>query len=205
MLRFGLPSVISGIPRMFNLRLDQMLMAALLPPHTLGLYVVAVTWSQAVNLFPSALGNVLFPRTAAQAVAEDRHRVFAKGIRVAVLSTVCAAALVLVATPWAIPLLFGPAFGAGKSPPGSVECEVGAGPPTQPGQRQPPLVPRAGGDRGRVRSAVRRPTVPPGRGDRANGYAQGHDSGDSAGARSPGGTLAHRRRSLPTDPQLTVS
>src|SRR5262245_15420024 len=112
LLRFGLPSVISGIPRMFNLRLDQMLMAALLPPHTLGLYVVAVTWSQAVNLLPSALGNVLFPRTAAQAVAEERHRVFAKGIRVAVLSTVCAAALVVVVTPWALPLLFGQAFGA---------------------------------------------------------------------------------------------
>jgi O-antigen/teichoic acid export membrane protein len=110
MLRFGLPSVTSGVPRMLNLRLDQMLMAALLPAHTLGLYVVAVTWSNAVSPLPSALANVLFPRTAAQTRPEDRHRVFAKGIRFAVLSTVSVAAAVLVVTPWMIPTLFGAAF-----------------------------------------------------------------------------------------------
>jgi O-antigen/teichoic acid export membrane protein len=112
MLRFGLPSVTSGIPRMLNLRLDQMLMAALLPAHTLGLYVVAVTWSNAVAPFPNALANVLFPRTAAQVVPEDRHRVFAKGIRLAVLSTLSVAAVVVVVTPWVVPLLFGAAFAA---------------------------------------------------------------------------------------------
>lgn len=112
MLRFGLPSVTSGIPRMLNLRLDQMLMAALLPAHTLGLYVVAVTWSNAVTPFPNALANVLFPRTAAQAIQEDRHRVFAKGIRLAVLSTVSVAAVVFVVTPWVLPMLFGAAFAA---------------------------------------------------------------------------------------------
>jgi O-antigen/teichoic acid export membrane protein len=112
MLRFGLPSVTSGVPRMLNLRLDQMLMAALLPAHTLGLYVVAVTWSNAVAPFPSALANVLFPQTAAQILPEDRHRVFAKGIRLAVLSTLSVALVVVVATPWAVPLLFGAAFAA---------------------------------------------------------------------------------------------
>lgn len=112
MLRFGLPSVTSGIPRMLNLRLDQMLMAALLPAHTLGLYVVAVTWSNAVAPFPNALANVLFPQTAAQVVPEDRHRVFAKGIRLAVLSTLSVAAVVVVVTPWVLPLIFGAAFAA---------------------------------------------------------------------------------------------
>jgi O-antigen/teichoic acid export membrane protein len=97
---------------MLNLRLDQMLMAALLPAHTLGLYVVAVTWSNAVAPFPNALANVLFPQTAAQIVPEDRHRVFAKGIRLAVLSTLSVAAVVVVVTPWVLPLLFGAAFAA---------------------------------------------------------------------------------------------
>lgn len=110
MLRFGLPSVTSGVPRMLNLRLDQMLMAALLPAHTLGLYVVAVTWSNAVSPLPSALANVLFPRTAAQVRPEDRHRVFAKGVRFAVLTSVTVAAAVFILTPWMIPLLFGSAF-----------------------------------------------------------------------------------------------
>lgn len=112
MLRFGLPSVTSGVPRMLNLRLDQMLMAALLPAHTLGLYVVAVTWSNAVLPFPSALANVLFPRTAAQTEIADRRRVFAQGIRLAVLSTACVAAVVLALTSSALPLLFGADFAA---------------------------------------------------------------------------------------------
>src|SRR4029453_2150547 len=55
---------------------------------------------------------VLFPRTAAQSNPEDRHRMFAKGIRLAVLSTASVAAIVVGVTPLPLPLLFGAAFAA---------------------------------------------------------------------------------------------
>jgi O-antigen/teichoic acid export membrane protein len=116
MLRFGLPSVTSGVPRALNLRLDQMLMAALLPVQTLGLYVVAVTWSNAVGPLPNALANVLFPQTAATSDPEARRQVFATGIRLAVLSSVSIAVVVAMITPWTLPLLFGPAFAAAVRP-----------------------------------------------------------------------------------------
>ena len=61
-------------------------------------------------LFP--LQTVLFPRTAAQTEIADRRRVFAQGIRLAVLSTACVAAVVLVLTPSVVPLLFGADFAA---------------------------------------------------------------------------------------------
>ncbi len=115
MLRFGLPSVTSGVPRMLNLRLDQMLMAAFLPVEMLGLYVVAVTWSNAVAPFPHALANVLFPETASKGNVETRHQVFARGIRLAVLSAISVAAGVAIVTPWVLPFLFGSAF-AGAIP-----------------------------------------------------------------------------------------
>src|SRR5216683_2515295 len=47
MLRYGIPCVTTKVPQVLNLRLDQMLMAAILPPQQLGLYVVAVAWSSA--------------------------------------------------------------------------------------------------------------------------------------------------------------
>jgi hypothetical protein len=103
------------------------------------------------------------------------------------------------------PVELDPALGAGKGPPGPVECEVGAGPPTQPGQLQPPPVSGAGRDRRAIVAAARHPAVPPGPGDRGGGCAQGDACCEGAGARSSSRTLAHRRRSLPTDRQLAVS
>ena len=65
-----------------------------------------------MNFSGSALANVLFPRTAAEVVEADRHRVFAKGSRLAVLSTACVTVAVIAVTPWMVPLLFGGAFAA---------------------------------------------------------------------------------------------
>jgi O-antigen/teichoic acid export membrane protein len=45
LIRIGAPVCLSGLPHGSNLRLDQLLMAGLVPAATLGLYAVAVTWS----------------------------------------------------------------------------------------------------------------------------------------------------------------
>lgn len=112
MLKYGVPSVLGGVPQLLNLRLDQLLMAAFLPTETLGLYVVAVTWSGAVAQLPNALGTVLFPRTAAQSDARQRAQVFAQGSRLAALTALSVAAAVALVTPWAMPLVFGGRFAA---------------------------------------------------------------------------------------------
>ena len=73
MLRYGLPLAGAAIPQTLNLRLDQILIGAFLPPYQLGLYVAAVAWSTAVFLMPNAIGNVLFPKIAsATASPADR-------------------------------------------------------------------------------------------------------------------------------------
>jgi len=115
MLSYGLPSMLTGVPQLLNLRLDQMLMAAFLPTQTLGLYVVAVTWSGAVAQLPNALGAVLLPRTASQQTTAQRDRVFAQGSRLAVLTALSVAAGILLVTPLAIPLIFGERFRASVS------------------------------------------------------------------------------------------
>ena len=55
MVRFGFPSALSTLPQFFNLRLDQMAVAAVLPARQLGVYMTAVAWSGCIPMLSSAL------------------------------------------------------------------------------------------------------------------------------------------------------
>lgn len=110
MLRYGLPSATATLPQMLNLRLDQMLMAAFLPAQTLGLYVVAVAWSNAVHPILNAFGAVLFPRVASEPHAQKQALVFSQGVRMSVLAAIAVAVPLLAATPWVLPFVFGGGF-----------------------------------------------------------------------------------------------
>ena len=116
MLRYGLPLAGAAIPQTLNLRLDQILIGAFLPPYQLGLYVAAVAWSTAVFLMPNAIANVLFPRIASSAASPaERLRALAQGVRIGILTSAVVGVCLLALTPYAIPLLFGKPF-AGAVP-----------------------------------------------------------------------------------------
>jgi O-antigen/teichoic acid export membrane protein len=108
--RFGLPSMLSGVPAILNLRVDQMAMAAWLPPRFLGFYVVAVAWSSAAFPLLTAVGSVLFPRVASETSDQEQGRLLAQGARLGVLLSVILAPLLIAATPWGLPLVFGAEF-----------------------------------------------------------------------------------------------
>jgi len=63
-LKFGLPVVGTFMPRVLNLRLDQILMAGLLPPAVLGQYVVGVAWSNAGAPLMHGVSAVIVPKLA---------------------------------------------------------------------------------------------------------------------------------------------
>jgi O-antigen/teichoic acid export membrane protein len=110
MLHYGLPSMISSVPQMLNLRLDQMLMASLLPAESLGLYVVAVAWSNATHPLLSALGAVVFPHVASQDNHERRAKALAQYTRLGGLVSLGIAMVLAITTPWVVSLLFGEKF-----------------------------------------------------------------------------------------------
>ena len=110
MLRFGLPSILSTIPQIVNIRLDQLLIAALLPARALGLYVVAVAWGNIVSPLVSGLGAVLFPHVAGLPRLEDQQRTFALASRVGVLVCLVLALGLSAATPIGLPMIFGRQF-----------------------------------------------------------------------------------------------
>lgn len=110
LLRFGVPSVLGDLPKTVNLRLDQLLIAAFLPPGDLGVYTVAVSWSMIPSPVMFALGNVLFPRVAEIRDAEDRATLAARGVRVAIGAAGVMMAGTALLAPIGLPLLFGPTF-----------------------------------------------------------------------------------------------
>lgn len=116
LLKYGIPLAGAAIPFTLNVRLDQMIMAAFLPASSLGIYVVAVSWSGAVSPALMAIGTVLFPRVAS-ADSANQGRLLAQGTRISLMIAVLLAIIVSALTPLAIPLLFGKAF-AGSVVPG---------------------------------------------------------------------------------------
>ncbi len=103
--RFGVKSWLSTIAAMANLRLDQVLMAGLVPSRQLGLYAVAVTVASVTNGLINAVCNAQYPR-----VAEGDHLIVARALRMTT-GVVASAALVLaLASPWLVPFVFGDGF-----------------------------------------------------------------------------------------------
>ncbi len=110
LMRFGLPTVLSAIPVMLNMRMDQLVMAAFLPARNLGLYVVAVTWSTIMSPILTAVGMVLFPQVASMGSQQAQIEMVAAVSRLSAgVSALLALALAL-ATPLGLPLLFGQDF-----------------------------------------------------------------------------------------------
>lgn len=110
LLRFGLPCAATAVPSTLNLRLDQMLMAALIAPRDLGLYAVAVAWSGAVAPMLNAVGAVIMPAVASARDHEQAAQRLAAGVRAAAILALLLCLSLEVLTPLAITTLFGERF-----------------------------------------------------------------------------------------------
>lgn len=112
LLAYGLPSMASSIPQVLASRLDQLLIAALLPTLTLGFYVVAVAWSGILGPFLTAFAAVIFPKIASEPGAERRADLLASGCRMTVAIALTVTLLGMLCTPWVLPMFFGASFRA---------------------------------------------------------------------------------------------
>ena len=110
MLSYGLPLALGSVPQMFNLRLDQLMMAALLPPTSLGYYAVAVAWGSAAGPLLNGIGAVLFPRVANASTSSEQISQLGRVMRLSSVCTFGFSLALLLITPLAIITLFGMAF-----------------------------------------------------------------------------------------------
>lgn len=116
LLRFGLPSVLTTVPQTINLRLDQLLIVALLPARYLGLYVVAVAWAGGIAPVLSAVGSVLFPHLSAEPDSRRKVALLAPALQGGLLAALALAVIFTAAAPFGIPFVFGGRFDGAVAP-----------------------------------------------------------------------------------------
>jgi O-antigen/teichoic acid export membrane protein len=109
-LKFGAKAHIGNISGLANNSLDQVLMAAMLPPATLGLYVVAVSAATVSQVFSQAVQMVSAPSITQRESASERasalQSIFRRYWLFSILITLVIAGLL----PFVIPLVFGVGF-----------------------------------------------------------------------------------------------
>jgi O-antigen/teichoic acid export membrane protein len=107
MLAYSAPTMAATIPRWLNLRLDQLIVIALLDARSVGLYVVAVAWSAAARPLAEVVAHNAVPALAG---AKDRSQRARFVYRVGAVAAIGPSLLLLAATPTLLPLIFGVEF-----------------------------------------------------------------------------------------------
>lgn len=110
MLRFSVPLAISALPKQLNLRLDQMMLAALLPPRLLGLYVVAAAWSTMTGPILEGIGLFLFPHVASKDSLAEQTQALARITRLVTPLAVVEIIGLCFITRWGLVFIFGEAY-----------------------------------------------------------------------------------------------
>jgi len=105
LLTYGLPAFGATLPQLLNLRLDQLVMTAVLSSRDVGFYVVAVAWSTASMPILIALGQVVFPRIASEHDTSVQAVAFASASRNAVGLMALSIVALGFATPAVLPFL----------------------------------------------------------------------------------------------------
>lgn len=112
--RYGLRGQVGGMLSLINLRLDVVILGALVGPATLGVYAVASKYAELLRLPGLAVTYVLYPRLAERDRAEAGRDVAALMPRAFVLTVL--AAIPLAAGVPLLPLVYGPEFAGAMLP-----------------------------------------------------------------------------------------
>jgi O-antigen/teichoic acid export membrane protein len=104
--RYSLLASMGTISNTLNNRLDQALLPAVVSAHDLGLYSVAVTVAEV----PLIISTVTSRNVLSEVAAGESTRVIFRTIATGSAGTLAACALIGVAAPVAVPLVFGPGF-----------------------------------------------------------------------------------------------
>jgi O-antigen/teichoic acid export membrane protein len=109
LLRYGVRSYGVDLMSSLVLVIDQVFVLRLLPPSSVGVYVVAANLARTLNVIASSVVTVLFPRTAARP-REEVFRITARALRVSTGLSSIALAIVLALAPHALRYLYGAAY-----------------------------------------------------------------------------------------------
>ncbi len=109
MVGFGIKTHAGQIGMVGNYRLDQWLLGSISGPTALGLYSVAVAWSEVLFFLPNALSTVQRPDLV-RADREEASRQASIGFRAGAILTLLSAVMLIAAAPFLCVTVFGSAF-----------------------------------------------------------------------------------------------
>jgi O-antigen/teichoic acid export membrane protein len=109
MLGFGLKSHLGQVLMTGNYRMDQWMVQALAGAHDLGLYSVAVAWSETIFFLPTAVQSVLRPDLVRDSSIGARRQA-ATVFRVCSLITLASVGALVLLAPFLCTTIFGAAF-----------------------------------------------------------------------------------------------
>lgn len=110
-LAVGAPGAVGEVFAFAVTRVDVLLVGALVSVKSAGIYVVARTLAEVPLMIADAVAPVMFPYVAEDASARSTDRLS----RLTLLATLATSLLILLAAPFAVPLLFGADFRAAVS------------------------------------------------------------------------------------------
>ena len=111
LLRYGAGQLTALVPLIVMTRLDQLILSLVVEPAVLGNYAVAVSLTTLAVPVAAGLGNVAFPRIAAQrGLRPESHRLQWWAVGVSVAIAVAIMLPLAVSAPWLVPMVFGPGF-----------------------------------------------------------------------------------------------
>lgn len=109
---YGIPSGLASLPEQANLRMDQLLIAAWMPPRMLGLYVVATAWASSMTVISNAISYVIVPHVSRLRSRKEQGVALARIVPGSLVVSMILAGSLALATPWGIEAMFGTEFRA---------------------------------------------------------------------------------------------
>jgi O-antigen/teichoic acid export membrane protein len=110
LLKFGVPRVFGQFVSTLNLRVDQLVMASFMPANLLGLYAVAVVWSNILTPLVETSSQIVFPYIASNGGANADRSHIAAMMRINITAVLLLTAFLFFLTPVAFPFVFGHDF-----------------------------------------------------------------------------------------------
>ena len=107
---FGLRGVVGSTSTITDVRADQLLVGAMMDARALGIYVVAIAFSNLPRFVAQSFGSVAFPRIASADTEQARWAATIRAARMGIFAIAGIVSVVLLALPILIPLLFGDEF-----------------------------------------------------------------------------------------------
>jgi O-antigen/teichoic acid export membrane protein len=106
LMRYGLPNVLQAVPNLLALRVDQVIIGAVLGSSVLGRYTVAAGWSSLVYVLLAGVASSILAPVASASLA-DRAGVIRRAVRSSAAVAVAVVAIALIGTVVVFVAVFG--------------------------------------------------------------------------------------------------